>query len=190
MADVKISGLPASSTPLAGTEVLPIVQGGQTRQVSVTNLTAGKNVQVSSLTYGTNGVVSAIKTGQTFGTFTVFTYDIDGTKTYGTYMVEVQMAAQQANVLPGRAVEARKYIFTLNRYNSTITTSAINSEADSSYSSSSVNYAMSMTPSLNVVSGTKVEFVIALASTGAIPFTIADTVAQTSVLGMFNFTVS
>ena len=44
MADVKISGLPASTTPLAGTEVLPVVQGGQTRQVSVANLTAGRAV--------------------------------------------------------------------------------------------------------------------------------------------------
>jgi hypothetical protein len=44
MADVKISGLPASTVPLAGTEVLPIVQGGATKQVSVNNLTAGKTV--------------------------------------------------------------------------------------------------------------------------------------------------
>ena len=52
MADVKISGLPASTTPLAGTEVLPVVQGGQTRQVSVTNLTAGKYVTASSVSIG------------------------------------------------------------------------------------------------------------------------------------------
>jgi hypothetical protein len=38
LADVKISGLPASTTPLAGTEVLPIVQGGQTRQVANNDL--------------------------------------------------------------------------------------------------------------------------------------------------------
>ena len=50
MADVKISGLPASSVPLAGTEVLPIVQSGQTRQVSVNNLTAGKDIQGLGLT--------------------------------------------------------------------------------------------------------------------------------------------
>jgi len=50
LADVKISGLPASTTPLAGTEVLPIVQGGQTRQVSVTNLTAGRAVSATSYT--------------------------------------------------------------------------------------------------------------------------------------------
>jgi hypothetical protein len=50
MADVKISGLPASSVPLAGTEVLPIVQGGQTRQVSVNNLTTGKAVSATQYT--------------------------------------------------------------------------------------------------------------------------------------------
>jgi hypothetical protein len=48
MADVKISGLPASTTPLAGTEVLPIVQGGATKQVSVDNLTTGKSVSATN----------------------------------------------------------------------------------------------------------------------------------------------
>jgi hypothetical protein len=43
MADTKISALPAATTPLAGTEVLPIVQGGITEQVSVANLTAGRS---------------------------------------------------------------------------------------------------------------------------------------------------
>lgn len=50
MADTKISALPASTTPLAGTEVLPIVQSGATKQVSVANLTAGRAVSVASLT--------------------------------------------------------------------------------------------------------------------------------------------
>jgi hypothetical protein len=50
MADKKISALPASTTPLAGTEVLPIVQSGTTKQVSVANLTAGRAVTASSLT--------------------------------------------------------------------------------------------------------------------------------------------
>jgi hypothetical protein len=50
MADVKISALPASSTPLAGTEILPIVQSATTRQVSVANLTAGRAVNALSLT--------------------------------------------------------------------------------------------------------------------------------------------
>jgi hypothetical protein len=38
MADLKISQLPAATTPLAGTEVLPIVQSGTTKQVSVDNI--------------------------------------------------------------------------------------------------------------------------------------------------------
>tara|TARA_R110000822_G_scaffold192522_1_gene331187 strand:+ start:1991 stop:2968 length:978 start_codon:yes stop_codon:yes gene_type:complete len=50
MADKKISGLTAATTPLAGTEVLPIVQGGATVKVSVDNLTTGKAVTVGSLT--------------------------------------------------------------------------------------------------------------------------------------------
>ena len=49
MADVKISGLPASTTPLDGTEVLPIVQGTTTKQVSVANLTAGRSTTMSGL---------------------------------------------------------------------------------------------------------------------------------------------
>jgi hypothetical protein len=50
MADLKISQLPAATTPLAGTEVLPIVQGGSTVQVSVNNLTTGKDVSASTVT--------------------------------------------------------------------------------------------------------------------------------------------
>lgn len=50
MADVKISGLPASTVPLAGTEVLPIVQGGTTKQVSIANVTAGRDVSALSIT--------------------------------------------------------------------------------------------------------------------------------------------
>jgi hypothetical protein len=50
MADVKISGLPASTVPLAGTEVLPIVQSTTTKQVSVNNLTAGRAFDALGLT--------------------------------------------------------------------------------------------------------------------------------------------
>jgi hypothetical protein len=49
MADKKISALDPATTPLAGTEVLPIVQGGVTKQVSVANLTAGRLIDVSGL---------------------------------------------------------------------------------------------------------------------------------------------
>ena len=42
MADLKISQLPAATVPLAGTEVLPIVQSGNTVQVSVNNAIASR----------------------------------------------------------------------------------------------------------------------------------------------------
>jgi hypothetical protein len=57
MADLKISALTASTTPLAGTEVLPIVQSSTTKQVSVANLTAGRAVATGALTV--TGAMSA-----------------------------------------------------------------------------------------------------------------------------------
>lgn len=43
MANSKISALTAATTPLAGTEVAPIVQSSSTKQVSIANLTAGRD---------------------------------------------------------------------------------------------------------------------------------------------------
>jgi len=69
MADVKISALPLASTPLAGTEVLPIVQSATTDQVSVANLTAGRAVSAASLTLTTTPLaVGSGGTGLTSGT--------------------------------------------------------------------------------------------------------------------------
>ena len=59
MADVKISGLPASTVPLAGTEVLPIVQSGTTKQVSIANVTAGRAIAASSITTDTYKAASS-----------------------------------------------------------------------------------------------------------------------------------
>jgi hypothetical protein len=65
MADLKISALTASTTPLAGTEVLPIVQSSTTKQVSVANLTAGRVVSVGNLSIpnGTEGAPSIYAVG-------------------------------------------------------------------------------------------------------------------------------
>ena len=49
MPDVKISALTGASTPLAGTEVLPIVQSSSTVKVTVANLTEGRAVSAASL---------------------------------------------------------------------------------------------------------------------------------------------
>jgi hypothetical protein len=50
MADKKISALTAATTPLAGTEVLPIVQSGATVKVSAADVTAGRAVSAASQT--------------------------------------------------------------------------------------------------------------------------------------------
>ena len=50
MADKKISALTGASTPLAGTEVLPIVQSGSTVKVSVADLTVGRSATAANFT--------------------------------------------------------------------------------------------------------------------------------------------
>jgi hypothetical protein len=50
MADKKISALTSATTPLMGTEVLPIVQSSTTKQVSVANLTAGRTFEALGVT--------------------------------------------------------------------------------------------------------------------------------------------
>ena len=52
MSNSKISALTSASTPLAGSETLPIVQSSATKQVSVANLTAGRAVSATSFTAG------------------------------------------------------------------------------------------------------------------------------------------
>lgn len=51
MAEVKISALTSATTPLAGTEVVPIVQGGVTKKVAVSEVIASKQ---DTLVSGTN----------------------------------------------------------------------------------------------------------------------------------------
>ena len=57
MANVKTSNLAAVTTPLAGSEVLPIVQSSTTKKVSVDNLTAGKAVSALSMTLSNGDLV-------------------------------------------------------------------------------------------------------------------------------------
>lgn len=66
MANSKISALPSATTPLAGTEVLPVVQGGITEQVAVNNLTV-RNVRANA----TTGILQI--TGPTAGTTRIAT---------------------------------------------------------------------------------------------------------------------
>jgi len=101
MADVKISALPASTTPLAGTEVLPIVQSSTTRQVSVANLTAGRAVSALSITasgltsgrvtYATTSGLLTDSANMTFdgSTLTTLNTAYTGTLTGGTGIVNL-----------------------------------------------------------------------------------------------------
>jgi len=81
MADLKISALPASTTPLAGTEVLPIVQSGTTKQVSIDNVTAGRTVNANKFVATTNiavGNASAAETSAYLVSDWDATYDFIG----------------------------------------------------------------------------------------------------------------
>ncbi|MEI6801159.1 MAG: hypothetical protein WCO04_18385 [Pseudomonadota bacterium] len=53
MSNSKISALTGATTPLAGTEVLPIVQSSTTKQVSIANLTAGRTQTSNGIVQGT-----------------------------------------------------------------------------------------------------------------------------------------
>ena len=59
MADLKISQLPAATTPVAGTEVLPIVQTGTTTKVSIADLTVGRAVTATTFLGGLDTNVAA-----------------------------------------------------------------------------------------------------------------------------------
>ena len=91
MADKKISALTAATTPLAGTEVLPIVQSGSTVKVAVSNLTAGRDISTTGITVSSNtgnielnwAAGSTHKVGSTFSTtfFTGMRVDADSRNT-------------------------------------------------------------------------------------------------------------
>jgi hypothetical protein len=66
MADQKISALTSATTPLAGTEVLPIVQSSATVKVSVANLTAGRAISATQLTLTTGNLIVASGQGVDF----------------------------------------------------------------------------------------------------------------------------
>ena len=66
MADKKISALTSATTPLAGTEVLPIVQSGATVKVAVSDLTAGRAISATQLTLTTGNLIVASGQGVDF----------------------------------------------------------------------------------------------------------------------------
>lgn len=105
MADTKISALTGATTPLAGTEVVPIVQSSTTKNVSVDNLTAGRTVLASKLGVsntspsslwsganslvvgdGTSGYGLTIYTGNTANATLAFADGLSGSDPYVGYI--------------------------------------------------------------------------------------------------------
>jgi len=106
MADKKISALTASSTPLAGTEVLPIVQSGATVKVAVTDLTAGRSVSATNFIPSgsvapTNGMYLQAANKLAYSTNSTFAYLIDSTQSFcigdtGNFGGKISMAFNPA----------------------------------------------------------------------------------------------
>lgn len=69
MADVKISQLPAATTPLAGTEQIPLVQGSTTKQVTASGLVS--NVNLGTPTAVNLANATNVPMGQASGTLAV-----------------------------------------------------------------------------------------------------------------------
>lgn len=112
MADTKISALPASTVPLAGTEVLPIVQSSATKQVSIANLTAGRIQTSNGILQGTAatgynytantpaaGMTSQLLNWYEEGTWTPV---IAGSTTAGTYELTASLIGTYTRI--GRQV--------------------------------------------------------------------------------------
>jgi len=86
MANTTISGLPAATTPLAGTEVVPIVQDGVTKQVAVSNIGGGGSGSVISVDTGagltggpitSSGTISLAPTAVAPGSYTNASITVD-----------------------------------------------------------------------------------------------------------------
>jgi len=79
MANQKISALTSATTPLAGTEVLPVVQSSTTKQVSVANLTAGRAVTASKFTAVNNQDTLVAQSANNGGSTLLSYKDVAGT---------------------------------------------------------------------------------------------------------------
>ena len=113
MADLKISALPAASVPLAGTEVLPIVQSGATVQVSVNNLTVGKAVTATSFTDSAGKLRAIPQSGSAKTTsYTLVTGDV------GQF---IEVGASGAIVIPNSVFSTGDAVVIFNNTSGSIT---------------------------------------------------------------------
>jgi hypothetical protein len=88
MANTKISALTSATTPLAGTETLPVVQSSATTKVTVANLTVGRSVSASNFipsdsTVPTNGMYLPAANSVGIATNTTSAIRIDSSQNVG-----------------------------------------------------------------------------------------------------------
>lgn len=86
MANSKISALTSATTPLAGTETLPIVQSSTTKQVSVANVTAGRTVDVNILLANSTNVDGNWKVQANASSSGVTGVGVNNNGGYGAYL--------------------------------------------------------------------------------------------------------
>ena len=76
MSDARITDLTTATTPLAGTEVLPLVQSNTTKQVTIADVTAGRTVSATAFNDAKGNVRLVPKSGATkTGSYTLAASD-------------------------------------------------------------------------------------------------------------------
>jgi len=111
MANTKISTLSSASTPLSGSEIVPINQSGTTDSVTVANLTVGRDVNTARLTVGTgvdaltgNGTGQVILTGagqtlQTPGKPTLYHKNSVGLGIHSDYAIDIEVNGGSSTIV-------------------------------------------------------------------------------------------
>ena len=101
MADKTISALTSATTPLAGTEVLPIVQSSTTVKVAVSDLTVGQDVALKTVTATAAAIQDGVKlagraggTGSYIATITPTTLSASRTVTLPDANTSIPVATQ------------------------------------------------------------------------------------------------
>lgn len=113
MADKKISQLTAATTPLAGTETLPIVQGGQTVKVSAQSIANLAPAELPSQSGNANKYLQTNGTTASWDAVNISTADITGTLPIANGGTGQTSAANAINaLLPSQASQSGKYLTT------------------------------------------------------------------------------
>lgn len=120
MADLKISQLTSATTPVAGTEVLPIVQSSATRKVAISDLTAGRSVSATSYvvtgsTAPTNGMYLSGTNTVAWATNSSFRSLLNGSGlAINTTTQNAQLTVSSSNTGTGTPVAGNSTVWLIN----------------------------------------------------------------------------